>query len=140
MRESRSAARQSGYNRAVKVIAAAILAVVLFEGGCSSSSSTSPCHGSTSTLTVSVVDDTNEGENLCGTDGGAPPTVKASGPTQITLERTGGQGSCSYVGTVIAGTYDVTATAPEYQPGSSGPITVQAGCPAATQIDMMPIQ
>jgi hypothetical protein len=115
----------------VKALAPAILAVVLFEGGCSSSSSTSQCAGgATSTLTVTVENTSIETTDICNA------TVKTSGPSRITLERTGNTTSCTYVGTVSPGTYEVTATAPAYGTGSSR-IVIQTGCPGATSIDLM---
>lgn len=115
----------------MKALAPAILAVVLFEGGCSSSSSTSQCSGSTSTLTATVVNDENQGANICNA------TVKASGPTDITLGPAGGPGSCDYLGSVPAGSYKVTATAAGYEPYTTQ-ITIQPGCSVPISMDMTP--
>jgi len=117
----------------VKALAAATVAVVLFVGGCSSSSSTSQCSGGTTgTLNVTVIDDQNEPINICDA------TVTASGPSQVTLEPTGSQGSCSYKGSVIAGTYEVTATAAGYESYTT-PVTIQAGCSVPISMDMTPV-
>jgi hypothetical protein len=115
----------------VKALVAATLGVVLFAAGCSAGSSPAMCSGSTSTLTATVVDDTNEPINICNA------TVKASGPTQVTLEPTGGQGSCSYLGSVIAGTYEVTATATGYEPYMTS-VTIQSGCSVPISMDLTP--
>ena len=103
---------------------------------CSSSSGpgTGLCGGgSSATLTVSVVDDTNEPMNVCDA------TVVATGPTTVTLKPTGGtsNGDCAYVGTFSAGNYTITAMAPGYQTMSIHE-NVQAGCSAAPAIDVVP--
>jgi hypothetical protein len=114
-------------------VVAATLAVAVVVGGCSSSSSTSQCSGgSTSTLTVTVVDDSNESADICSA------TVTASGPTHVTFERTGNTTSCSYLGTVQAGTYEVTATAPTYVTNGNTNIVIQSGCSVQTSIEMTP--
>lgn len=117
----------------MKALAAASLAAAFFAAGCSSSGSTSPCSGGpTATLTVTVVDDTNEPINICDA------MVTASGPTHVTFEPTGGTGSCSYLGTVIAGAYEITATATGYETETPTEITIQSGCSVSTSIDMTP--
>ena len=90
--------------------------------------------GTTSTLTVSVVDDTNEPLNVCDA------MVLATGPSTVTLAPGGGTStnSCDYVGTVSPGNYTVTATAPGYQMGMIHQI-VQAGCDATAAIDVVPM-
>jgi uncharacterized membrane protein len=85
------------------------------------------CSGSTSTLTVTVVD--TDGDNICDA------TVKASGPTQVTFVRTGNTTSCVYLGTMEGGNYNVTATATGFEDGST-PIMIQTGCSVSTEIDM----
>ena len=118
----------------MKALAAAPFAVALFVAGCSSGGSTSQCTNSaTSTLTVAVVDDSNESADIC------TATVTATGPTQVTFERTGNTTSCSYLGTVQAGKYDVSATAPGYEMNyNSATIDIQAGCSVPTTIQMTP--
>jgi hypothetical protein len=86
------------------------------------------CSGSTSTLTVTVVD--TDGDNICDA------TVKASGPTQVTFVRTGNTTSCVYLGTVEGGNYNVTATATGFEDGGPLMILIQPGCSISTEIDM----
>jgi uncharacterized membrane protein len=85
------------------------------------------CSGSTSTLTVTVVD--TDGDNICDA------TVKASGPMQVTFARTGNTTSCVYIGTAEGGNYNVTATATGFEDGTT-PITIQSGCSIPIEIDL----
>ncbi len=113
-----------------------MLLALLWLPACSSGSSPTALCGSgpTSTLTVSVVNDTNEPFNVC------TAKVVATGPTTLTLKPGGGggQSNCNYTGTVSAGTYTVTATASGYQTMSIHQ-TVQTGCNATAAIDVVPV-
>ena len=129
-----------GYDRRVnpRVLVGALLALA----ACSPSnpSSTSLCpDASTSTLTVSVVNDTNQAMNICDA------TVVATGPSTVTLMPGGGMSNCNYFGTVSGGNYTVTATASANckTNGACFPTTtihpiVQAGCGATAAIDVTP--
>jgi len=126
------------------VIARILLGVLLVLPACSSSSPspTALCAGgATSTLTVSVVNDTNEPMNICDA------TVVATGPATVTLAPGGGSStnSCDYVGTVSPGSYTVTATASascktagDCFSTASVHQVVQAGCNAIAAIDITP--
>jgi hypothetical protein len=120
-----------------------LLGALLVLTACSPSSpSTSLCpDASTSTLTVSVVNDTNQAVNICDA------TVVATGPTTVTLMPGGGasSSSCDYIGTVSGGAYTITATASASCMASGGcfPVTsihtvVQAGCDTPAAVDVTP--
>jgi hypothetical protein len=124
----------SGYDR--RVVSRVLLGAVLGLAACSPSSPspTALCgDAATATLTVSVVNDTNEPINICNA------MVVATGPSTVTLTPSGGasSNSCDYVGTVNAGDYSVTATAMGYQTGTIHQ-NVQGGCNTTAAIDVIP--
>jgi hypothetical protein len=103
---------------------------------CSSSSgelSTGCTGGSSSSIDIAVVDDTNESMNICDA------TVTAmNGGSTVTLAKTGGTSDCTYVGAVSSGgSYTLVATAPNYQMMTLI-LPVQAGCSYSSQIDVSP--
>jgi hypothetical protein len=105
--------------------------VLLAAAACGSSGDTPPmCMGTTTTLTVTVVNDACEPVDVCNA------TVTATGPSKPTFTASGGQGSCDYTANVTAGSYVVTATAPNLQ-GTSN-IVIQTGCSTFTTIDLSP--
>jgi hypothetical protein len=110
---------------------------------CSGTNSMAPMcddSGTTTTLTVSVVNDSCEPMNICDA------TVTATGPTTVTLSPTGGtsKGSCAYSGTFNAGDYAITAAASATCKTSSDCFaattvhqSIQAGCPSTAAIDVV---
>jgi hypothetical protein len=100
---------------------------------CSSSNALSECSGTTTTVTVSVIDDSNEPMNIC--DAG----VTVTGPgTNITLKPNGSNGTCNYVGNVGGtGKYTITAIA-HGDPAVMNTETIQEGCSISVALDVTP--
>jgi hypothetical protein len=124
----------SGYH--LPVTSRLALCAILCLPACSGSNSMAPMcadSGTSTTITVTVVNDTNEPMNICNA------MVVATGPTNVTLTPTGGssEATCAYSGTVTAGEYTFTATATGYQTMTAH-LTVQAGCPTPLAIDVTP--
>jgi hypothetical protein len=113
---------------------AAVSLALLSVSGCSSSSGelSTGCNDSdTATIRVTVVDFSNESENICG----ATVTVSLGNMT-VTLKAAGGAGTCSYVGNVTeSGTYDIVVMASGY-PITKSTTTVQTGCSVSPEVDV----
>jgi hypothetical protein len=57
----------------------------------------------------------------------------------VTFQRTGNTTSCNYLGTVQAGHYTVTATAPTYEMNNNtASVLIQSGCSVQTNIELSP--
>jgi hypothetical protein len=111
------------------------LAALLGMTSCSSSSAgleTGCTGGSSASIRLSVVNDTNETERICN----ATVTVDGGG-TSVSLAPSGGQGECTYVGNVPkGGTYSVTVMVPDY-PTTMSSVVVQAGCSVTPTVEIM---
>jgi hypothetical protein len=109
-------------------------AAALALAACSSSNPLSECSGTTTTVTVSVIDDSNEEMHIC--DAG----VTVTGPgTNLTLTPNGSNGTCDYVGNVGGtGKYTITATA-NGEPQPPYTQNIQEGCSISVALDVTPM-
>jgi len=97
---------------------------------CSSSSGLSQCTGTTTSIEITVADDSNETSNICD----ATVTLTGGGVSQTLTLRSGAE--CSYVGSVTKpGPYMITTDAPSY-PAATNTIDVQVGCSVSLTVEV----
>jgi hypothetical protein len=113
------------------------LCAALSSAACSASSPSAESTGctgeATTSIDVTVVDDSNEPTDLCN----ATVTATGAAGSAVTLSLVGGAGNCSYIGDVKgSGKYSLTVTVPDY-PTTLSSVDVESGCSISTSVDVM---